>query len=222
MTRPLLISAGMLVAVIGITAPGAVAVRTLPSAAPRPVTDLIVRTDTHLISLTWRLPSRKGVAGSEIVRFPGAAVVFRGNATSATDSTVEPGARYRYVVNTYDLANHRSRGVAVAALAEPKKLVQPQDLARLTVAPLLAWQAAPGASYYNVQLWAQLPGGPVKVFTFWPKVNRLQLPSTWTYEGKAQRLSKGTYRWYVWPGTGQLADARYGELIGSNQFFVVS
>ena len=220
MTRPLLMSAGVLVAALGITAPGAVAVQAHHGAVLPPVTDLIVRSDTHLISLTWRLQSRKGVAGSEVVRYPGAAVVFRGNATSATDSTVEPGVRYRYVVNTYDLANHRSSGVTVAAFAEPTKMIQPQNLAQLTVPPLLAWQQVTGADYYNVQLWAQLPSGPVKVFTFWPKVNRLQLPATWTFEGKAQRLTKGAYRWYVWPGIGSLADATYGELIGSNRFTI--
>src|ERR1044071_6293898 len=187
MTRPLLISAGVLVAALGIAAPGAVAVQTHRSAAPPPVTDLIVRADIRLVALTWRLPTAAGIAGAEVVRYPGAEVVFRGKANGVVDNTVNPGATYRYVVNTYDQANSRSSGVTVAATAKPAKLIQPQDLARLTVAPLLAWQLVPSATYYNVQLWAQLPSGPVKVFSDWPKVNRLKLPPTWTFEGRAQR-----------------------------------
>ena len=102
-------------------------------------------------------------------------------------------ARAAKIVNTYDQANSRSSGVTVGAVAKPSKLIQPQDLARLTVAPMLAWQPVPTATYYNVQLWAQHPTGPVKVFSDWPKVNRLQLPPTWKFEGKALRLTPGTY-----------------------------
>ena len=34
-------------------------------------------------------------------------------------------------------------------------------------------------------------------------------------------LVPGRYRWYVWPGIGQLADGRYGDLLGSHVFVVV-
>jgi hypothetical protein len=214
-------SAGVLVAAVGITAPAAVAVQTHGSAAPPPVTDLIVRSQSNLIALTWRLPGAAGIAGAEVVRYPGAEIVFRGKTNAAVDNTVKPGVRYRYVVNTYDTANSRSSGVTVAVTAKQSNLIQPQDFARLTVAPLLAWQPASSASYYNIQVWAQLPSGPVKVFSDWPKVNRFQLPPTWKFEGKAQRLTPGTYRWYVWPGEGPFSQAKYGPLIGSNTFFVV-
>jgi len=220
LTRPLLISAGVLVAALGITAPGAVAVRALRSAAPPPVTDLIVRTDPNLIALTWHLPTRRSVAGTEVVRYPGAAVIFRGRGTAAADSTVQPGARYRYVVNTYDSTNRRSPGVTVATSAQATKLIQPQDRAKLTTAPLLAWRRVPDASYYNVQLWAVRPEGLVKILTVWPTPTRFQLPKTWNYQGKPQVLAKGTYHWYVWPGVGSIALGNYGELIGSSTFTI--
>jgi hypothetical protein len=160
------------------------------------------------------------VAGTEIVRFPGNFVVFRGPGTSATDTEVQAGAHYRYVVSSYDRANNRSDGVAVLAVAQATKLIQPQDGANLTAPPLLAWQAVTPANYYNVQIWAVQPSGLVKVLSIWPTVNHLQLGKTWVYQGKSHELAKGRYRWYVWPGLGRIVLANYGELIGSSTFAI--
>ncbi|HWQ02572.1 MAG TPA: HYR domain-containing protein [Gaiellaceae bacterium] len=195
-------------------------VRVVDNRPPPPVTDVVVLADTHLVALKWRLPASKDVAGTEVVRYPGAAVVFRGRGTAAADSTVQAGRRYRYVVNTYDLANRRSQGVAVNTSAQATKLIQPQDGAKLTVPPLLSWREVAGASYYNVQLWAVRPEGLVKILTVWPTPTRFQLPKTWNYQGKPQVLAKGTYHWYVWPGVGSIALGNYGELIGSSTFTI--
>jgi len=34
------------------------------------------------------------------------------------------------------------------------------------------------------------------------------------------KLGRGLYRWYVWPGFGSKAAARYGKLIGTSSFRV--
>ncbi|HLQ23522.1 MAG TPA: hypothetical protein VK132_09960, partial [Gemmatimonadales bacterium] len=195
-------------------------VRVLDTVPPPPVTDVIVRGGKGLVSLTWRLPRSKDIAGTEIVRFPGAAVVFRGPGTSFADTELRAGVGYRYLVASYDWADNFSPGVTVFAPPAATKLIQPQDGASLTLPPLLAWQPVASADYYNVQLWALLPSGPVKIFSIWPTTNRLQLAKSWVYQGKKHQLAKGRYRWYVWPGIGSIRLARYGALIGSNTFVI--
>jgi hypothetical protein len=195
-------------------------VRVLDTVPPPPVTDVIVRGGKGLVSLTWRLPRSKDIAGTEIVRFPGAGVVFRGPGTSFADTELRAGVGYRYLVASYDRADNFSPGVTVVAPPAATKLIQPQDGASLTLPPLLAWQPVASADYYNVQLWALLPSGAVKIFSIWPTANRLQLTRSWVYKGKQQQLAKGRYRWYVWPGIGPIRRARYGALIGSNTFVI--
>ncbi len=195
-------------------------VRVLDTVPPPAVTDVIVRGGKGFVALRWRLPSSRDAAGTEIDRFPGAAVVFRGPGTSFTDTEVRAGVRYRYVVASYDWANNLSQGVAVVAPPSTTKLIQPQDGATLTVPPLLAWQPVASADYYNVQLWALLPSGPVKILSIWPTPNHLQLTKSWVYQGTQHQLAKGRYRWYVWPGLGSIVLARYGELIGSSTFVI--
>lgn len=196
-------------------------IRILDKVPPPSVTDVVVRRDGGLVTLTWRLPHSQDVAGAEVVRFPGAAVVYRGFGAAFTDHDVQAKASYHYIVFSYDWANNRSPGVIVLAAASTSKLTQPQDGAALTGPPMLTWQQVSGADYYNVQLWAVRPGGPVKVFTIWPNTNHLQLPRTWTYAGKKHQLTKGSYRWYVWPGLGPLAKGHYGKLLGASGFVIV-
>jgi len=195
-------------------------VRVLDTVPPPAVTDVVVRGGKNLVAFTWLLPTSRDIAGTEIVRFPGNVVVFRGPGTSATDTELKDGDSYRYVVASFDWANNRSEGVAVVAAARETKLIQPQDGASLTAPPLLAWQPVTPANYYNVQLWEVQPTGLVKVLSIWPTVNHLQLDKTWIYQGKSHELTKGRYRWYVWPGLGRIVLANYGELIGSSTFAI--
>jgi hypothetical protein len=63
------------------------------------------------------------------------------------------------------------------------------------------------AKYYNVQVFA----GKQRILASWPAGRALQLPRA--------KLKRGTtYTWYVWPGFGAKAKARYGKLVGKNTF----
>jgi hypothetical protein len=41
------------------------------------------------------------------------------------------------------------------------------------------------------------------------------------YERAKRTLAPGTYVWYVWPGLGNRAEARYGPPLGKSTFIVV-
>ena len=104
----------------------------------------------------------------------------------------------------------------VVKRAAASALFAPAAGARVTGPPLLRWRPVRGASYYNVQLYR----GGRKVLTTWPVRTRLQLKLRWRFNGRAQRLEPGLYRWYVWPGYGQASARRYGRLLGTSTFVV--
>ena len=74
------------------------------------------------------------------------------------------------------------------------------------------------ASYFNVQVWR----GNRKLLSAWPDAARYRLSRSWTYEGRVERLVPGVYTWYVWPGIGTRAAARYGPMLGKSTFIVLS
>jgi hypothetical protein len=83
-------------------------------------------------------------------------------------------------------------------------------------APLLAWRGVPRATYYNVQLFR----GGHQILSVWPSRARLQLHDQWTHHGRRMLLTRGRYVWFVWPGFGDLARAKYGSLLGRSTFCV--
>lgn len=205
----------------GVQAGASFVVRVVDDTPPPAATDVVVRSAPESINVTWRVSASPDIAGTEIVRFPGDFVVFRGRGTTYTDTDVRTGGSYRYRVSSYDWAGNRAKAVEVHTTATRAKLVEPQDWAQLTRPPLLAWARVSGADYYNVQLWTIAPGGPRKVLSIWPTSTSLQLTSKWAFGGKTYGLAPGRYRWYVWPGLGAQKLGRYGSLIGSHVFVVV-
>ena len=87
----------------------------------------------------------------------------------------------------------------------------------MTAPPLLRWRPFRGATYYNVQLYRV----GQKVLSRWPTRTRLQLTRTWSFRGTRYRLRPGTYSWFVWPGYGKPAAARYGKILLRGRFVVV-
>jgi hypothetical protein len=59
-----------------------------------------------------------------------------------------------------------------------------------------------------------------KVLSTWPVKPKYRMQKTWKYKGKKRGLSRGHYRWYVYPGLGKRKANKYGPLIGSSDFFV--
>ena len=176
-----------------------------------------------LVVLRWQLPTdgdfhqvvvtRSVVTRSSATSTP--TVIYRGRGTTVVDRNVRSGRQYRYVVVSYDVTGNASRGTAV--LARPiLALLSPRKGAVVRAAPLLVWRATRGATYYNVQIYR----GGRKVLSAWPSRPRLQLKTRWRYNGRVFRLTPARYTWYVWPGFGNRADRRYGQMLGAS-FFVV-
>src|SRR5262249_52157988 len=152
------------------------------------------------VAARWRVT---GAANVTVTRSSGTGAsesseVYSGTGGAFSDHKVENYVRYRYTLTASDAAGHVVRRTAYAT---PRRvLCAPRPGARLGVhtRPLLSWRAARKASYYNVQLWVDRR----KVGSWWPSRARLRLPSRWSSGGKVQRLERGTYVWYVWPGRG--------------------
>jgi hypothetical protein len=144
-------------------------------------------------------------------------VVYRGSGKSFTDKGLVNGLEYRFVVTSVDKDGNTSAGAAVSALPKATLLRSPKDGAKLRQPPKLVWARNSEASYYNVQLFR----GNLKILSSWPSVANLTLTRTWKYKGHKYTLSRGTYRWYVWPGFGARANVDYGEMLGFSTFQIV-
>jgi hypothetical protein len=127
------------------------------------------------------------------------------------DTGLRVGAKYKYTVTATDEAGNT--GGATLAVTATGRLTSPVPGQRVTSRPHLTWLPVKGASYYNVQLYR---GG--RILSVWPKRTTFTLPLSWAYQGHHHHLHSGSYRWYVWPGFGKPAQARYGQLLGSSTF----
>lgn len=83
-------------------------------------------------------------------------------------------------------------------------------------APLLRWTAVRGARYYNFQLYRH----GKQILDIWPTHARVQLRSSWRFDGRTYRLTPGRYRWDAWPGFGPPAAHRYGPAIGHHTLVI--
>ena len=184
--------------------------------APK-IAKLSVKRGNGKATLTWNVSADTAVI--EVKRKPGKGeeaetVVFRQKAARFTDTGLENGKRYEYVVTAFDGAlNADQRTAAVVPLPA---LYHPAKGARVRGAPLLQWLPVPKATYYNAQLWFK----GRKIMSMWPLKPFLQLRRSWAYGGRNHRLRPGVYRWYVWPGFGRKVQRRYGKLVGASSFVV--
>ena len=188
--------------------------------APPPVRRVRARAGDHVVRLTWR--ALRGDAVAVLVRVTAAGergpgrLVYRGRGPTALVRRLRNDVRYRFALTAVDGAGNRSREVVVRATPTARLLARPRPNAVLTGPPVFRWAPVAGAAYFNVQLYR----GRTKILSAWPRLARLRLPARWLHEGRLQTLAPGTYTWYVWPGYGGRADARYGPPLGKSTFRV--
>jgi hypothetical protein len=118
-------------------------------------------------------------------------------------------------IDTTPAVHRWTIAAAPRTVKKASALFAPQAGLRVKAPPLLRWRRVTGAAYYNVQLYR----GRVKVLSAWPTRPRLQLRARWTYLGRQQKLSAGSYRWYVWPARSR---DRYSRLLGQSTFIVTA
>jgi len=82
--------------------------------------------------------------------------------------------------------------------------------------PRFVWPAAPGALGYRVALYR----AGIQIFERDVTRTALQLPLSWTHEGRLYALTSGAYRWVVWPLVGTGATTRPGPAIVSAVYVV--
>jgi hypothetical protein len=190
--------------------------RTAPSAVRKLRRTVLYRR----LKLSWQSPHDTDfdhvavVVGKSPYQRP-ATTVYQGKASRYTDKRFRNGTYYRYAITSYDHAGNASRRVSVAVPASAL-FSSPRPGAHLSRPPLLDWRAVPKATYFNVQLYFR----STKILSAWPARSRFKLGRSWSYQGHVYRLKKGVYRWYVWPGFGPRANARYGQLLGQASFIV--
>jgi hypothetical protein len=108
--------------------------------------------------------------------------------------------------NTKSVSIHRAPAFA--------NLFSPARNALLRRPPLLRLAPVRGATDYNVQL----RRNGKKILSVWPVGTSLQLHWRWRFQHRRYRLSPGCYVWYVWPGLGDPAAVRFGQLLGHSGF----
>jgi hypothetical protein len=199
-----------------------VAVTSAPFAfdATPPTLTAAVDPGDQSVALSWQAGGDVApIASVQVIRSGGtnaAAVetVYSGTGTGFNDSHLKNGVRYTYTITARDVAGNVATRTMMTKPGA--RLLGPTPGAHVTAPPILSWTPAPGATYYNVQLFHR-----GKVLSVWPAQASLQLRHTWKFDGRRYKLRPGRYKWYVWPGFGRRKTARYGQAIGSGTFVVV-
>jgi hypothetical protein len=199
---------------------------------PPKISNLAADWDDGTATLTWS--ASPDTTSIEIDRAPGqsgpdASAVFKSGPTGRFEDTgLKNKVKYTYTINAFDEAGNKvTDNVTIVPGA---KLFSPARGAFVTSPPLLAWRAYPGATYYNLQVYygvgktlrqlASVNISGKKVLSTWPVKPKYRMQKTWKYKGKKRALSRGHYRWYVYPGLGKRKANKYGPLIGSSDFYV--
>ena len=108
------------------------------------------------VALSWQAGGDVApLASIQVTRSGGAKAasahaVYSGNGTGFTDDQVENGVHYTYTITARDQAGNVA-AQTIKATPGPR-LLGPAPNAHLSAPPMLSWTAAPGATYYNVQL----------------------------------------------------------------------
>jgi len=147
--------------------------------------------------------------------------------TSPTPPDAPPPDPYNTITGLDEAGN---KAVDTLSIVPGAKLYSPARGSNVTSPPLLAWRPFAGATYYNLQLYvgvgnafrrvASVDISGRKILSAWPLKPHYRLKKAWKWN-KKRALSRGHYRWYVYPGLGKRSANKYGPLIGSSDFYVV-
>ena len=184
---------------------------------PSPVTGLAAKVDGTTVTLTWKNPKDADFDHVVVSSSKGGSI-FSGS--SQTTSVEQPAGKLRtYKVTAYDKSGNASEVATVKVTTDGGSShggtftgsVSPahgEHVLRKKV--LLRWKRQKKASYYNIQIF---DSHKKRVAIAWPLSTHWKVPS-----GKLEKGKK--YTWYVWPGYGKLAKAKYGKRIGKATFVV--
>jgi hypothetical protein len=195
---------------------------------PKDVTQLKARSGDRFVLLTWVAP-KADFDHVTIARSPGrgeapSTVVYRGSGKQLMDRSLTNGVEYRYVVVAHDVAGNVSPGAVVRAIPNRPLLYAPAQGTVVSKPPVLRWARVAGATYYNAQVYRAPPGRAsalgTKILSAWPVRPQIALTWKWKLNGRTQRLTPGTYHWFVWPGLGAKSANRYGPVLGQSTFVV--
>jgi hypothetical protein len=163
------------------------------------------KVDLATVSVVWnskRAP-RTSSDGNLVYRGTGAKIVLKVPGLSA-------GKQVRFAVYAFDKAGNASPATRATIIVPRPSSVSLAPNGKLSGNPNLTWNPITGATYYNVQVFEGTQASK-RVGIAWPAITKYTLP------GKDMKKGK-TYTWYVWPGIGAKAAAKYGKLIGKVTF----
>ena len=184
---------------------------------PSAVTGLAAKASGTTVTLSWKNP-KDADFDHVIVSSSKAGSIYQGDEQSTT--VEQPAGKLRsYKVIAYDKAGNASEAVTVKVTTDggssggtkfdgPVSPAHGEKVLRKKV--VLRWKKAKKASYYNIQIF---DSHKQRVAIAWPHGTHWKVPSAKLKKGKK-------YTWYVWPGYGKLAKAKYGKRIGKATFKV--
>jgi hypothetical protein len=186
-------------------------------ATPPTVSKVTAKAGVRRVDLSWNASA--DAEDFQVTRAPGRSgaprtTVYQGRARSYRDAGLTVGKDYRYAVTASDEAGNAAS--ATIAITATGPLLSPPPGAEVDKPPVLVWTPVNRAHYYNLQL---VRGS--KILSVWPRHSHFRVPRSWVFQGHRYRLREGRYRWYVWPGFGQIAAARFGHGLGGSSFVVV-
>jgi Bacterial Ig-like domain len=180
---------------------------------PEPPTVFRAKAKGVKIVFTWKLPAAADLERIVVVRnarrIPRSPTdgsrVYAGKGVTASRAQTAGTTVYYRAFAVDDAGNlAASKGVRVRL---PRFRLFPESGSEVTGNVNLRWKRVARASYYNVQIYA----AGKKIVDTWPAGTRFRL-------GAANLVKGRTYTWYVWPGFGSKAAARYGSRIGKSTF----
>ena len=186
---------------------------------PSPVTDLAAAVSGTTVALSWKNP--KDVDFDHVVVTSSKSGSVYEGPLEKTDVEQPLGKLRSYKVTAYDKSGNASTTVSVTASTAstgsggggtkfdgPVSPAHGERVLRKQV--VLRWKGSKKASYYNIQIF---DAKKKRVAIAWPHSTHWKVPSAKLEKGKK-------YTWYVWPGYGKLAKAKYGTRIGKATFRV--